>query len=135
MVALAVGGSGPVGTMVLMTRFYERSCGEKGLAPPDALRHAQQWVRDATRAELQENFPGVEASSASTGARRVGCGRAPYCSECHTSGRASPTWAPERTNEAERRAIAVTQLCPGGGWQKLARSDHFRSAHSSARLE
>jgi CHAT domain-containing protein len=51
-----------VSTMVLMTRFYEL-WRRGGLAPPDALRTAQQWARDTTRDELHTSFPDVSALS------------------------------------------------------------------------
>jgi len=38
-------------TAILMERFY-RLWREEGLAPAHALRQAQQWLRDATTAEL-----------------------------------------------------------------------------------
>jgi CHAT domain-containing protein len=67
-------------TMVLMTRFYELWRGD-GLAPFEALRRAQQWVRDATRAELQASFPGVEALSGApvpSAARRLWARTRPF---------------------------------------------------------
>ena len=42
-------------TMLLMFRFYDLWCGE-GLPPSEALRTAQQWVRDTTNSEKAEYF-------------------------------------------------------------------------------
>jgi CHAT domain-containing protein len=46
-------------TMVLVTRFYELWRG--GLTPAEALRRAQQWVRDANNGEKHDRFPDVPA--------------------------------------------------------------------------
>ncbi len=54
-------------TMMLMAMFYEYWRGE-GLAIPEALRKAQQWVRDTTNAEKQAYF---EAELAKAGMLRM----------------------------------------------------------------
>ena len=46
------------GTLALMSRVYELWRLD-GLAPGEALRRAQQWVRDASNAELRERFGDV----------------------------------------------------------------------------
>ncbi|MGK5173094.1 CHAT domain-containing protein [Geodermatophilus sp. CPCC 205761] len=43
-------------TMALMVRFYELWRAD-GLDPAEALRRAQQWVRDSTNAEKRDRFP------------------------------------------------------------------------------
>jgi CHAT domain-containing protein/tetratricopeptide (TPR) repeat protein len=43
-------------TMALMVRFYEFWRAD-GLDPAEALRRAQQWVRDSTNAEKRDRFP------------------------------------------------------------------------------
>jgi CHAT domain-containing protein len=58
---MQVGAAGVVGslwlvddlaTSLLMAKFYDLHLGGGGLEPPTALRQAQAWVREVTRAEL-----------------------------------------------------------------------------------
>ena len=51
-----------VDAMILMTRFYEE-WREEGMHPAQALRAAQQWVRDSTNAAIHERFPTETAMS------------------------------------------------------------------------
>jgi CHAT domain-containing protein/tetratricopeptide (TPR) repeat protein len=46
-----------LGTMMLMVRFYEL-WKRDGLAPPEALRQAQFWVRDTSNGEKARHFKG-----------------------------------------------------------------------------
>jgi tetratricopeptide (TPR) repeat protein len=46
-----------VSTAVLLTRFYELWGGEEKLDPPEALRRAQLWLRDAPNREKRDRFP------------------------------------------------------------------------------
>src|SRR5437868_15535210 len=57
---MALGAAGVLGTLwpvddrataLLIAKFYELHLGQ-GLAPPAALKRAQAWLREATRAEL-----------------------------------------------------------------------------------
>jgi len=57
-------------TAVLMGRFYQL-WQRDGLQPAEALRRAQQWVRDATNAEKQAAFPDVPALAAPKGSAAV----------------------------------------------------------------
>jgi tetratricopeptide (TPR) repeat protein len=47
-----------LGTLALMSRFYELWRAD-GLPPAVSLRRAQQWVREASNADLRERFPDV----------------------------------------------------------------------------
>ncbi|GAA1932295.1 CHAT domain-containing protein [Streptantibioticus ferralitis] len=51
-----------IATALLMARFYQL-CGHEGLLPPEALRQAQRWVRDATNAEKAEAVPSYGRSA------------------------------------------------------------------------
>jgi tetratricopeptide (TPR) repeat protein len=53
-------------TMALMIGFFEH-WRRDGLEPADALRCAQQWIRDATNGEKQAAFPDVPALAAPAG--------------------------------------------------------------------
>ena len=60
-------------TMALMARFYELWRSD-GLDPPEALRRAQQWVRDAPNGAKRDRYPDVEELSGNrvpTKARRL----------------------------------------------------------------
>jgi CHAT domain-containing protein len=46
-------------TALLMARFYEFWQLE-GHDPPEALRRAQLWLRDATNAQIAEHFPSLD---------------------------------------------------------------------------
>jgi len=50
-------------TAVLMTRFH-RGLRVEGLAPPDSLRAAQQWVRDSTTGAIAAEFHPASAREA-----------------------------------------------------------------------
>jgi CHAT domain-containing protein len=45
-----------------MARFYELWRSD-GLDPPEALRRAQQWVRDAPNGAKRDRYPDVEELS------------------------------------------------------------------------
>lgn len=45
-----------ISTMMLMARFYDLWRKEPGLEPPEALRQAQQWVRDTTNRDKVSYF-------------------------------------------------------------------------------
>jgi hypothetical protein len=75
-------------TMVLMARFYElwRS---NGIHPPEALRQAQRWLRDATNAQLHSYFsesPGLTARNYGDAAQIGGEESRPFAHEHY--------WAP-----------------------------------------
>ncbi|MBV9024937.1 MAG: CHAT domain-containing protein [Streptomycetaceae bacterium] len=61
-----------IATALLMTRFYQL-CHDDSLAPPEALRRAQRWLRDATNDEKAAVFPsyGALAEGRSPLARRM----------------------------------------------------------------
>ncbi len=54
-VAASLWSVSDISTMMLMARFYELWRNE-GLKPPEALRQAQQWVRDTTNGEKADHF-------------------------------------------------------------------------------
>jgi len=65
---LQAGAAGVVGslwpvddavTSTLMARFYQLWRGD-GIAPEEALRQAQRWVRDTSLRTKQEAFPGID---------------------------------------------------------------------------
>jgi CHAT domain-containing protein len=69
---LQAGASGVIGslwrvgdeaTALLMRRFY-RGWLEEALEPAEALRRAQRWVRDATRADHAAEIPQLFADAA-----------------------------------------------------------------------
>jgi CHAT domain-containing protein len=57
-------------TAVLMGRFYQL-WHRDGLHPAEALRRAQQWLRDATNAEKQAAFPGIPVLAPPRGSAAV----------------------------------------------------------------
>jgi len=54
-----------VSTMMLMTHFYELWRG-RDLAPAEALRQAQRWLRDSTNGAKLRRFPGIPELAAGT---------------------------------------------------------------------
>lgn len=50
-------------TAMLMGRFYDLWRGGEGLHPAEALRRAQQWVRDSTNDEKAHAFPAIASIS------------------------------------------------------------------------
>ena len=54
-VAASLWSVSDISTMMLMARFYELWRHE-GLKPPEALRQAQQWVRDTTSQQKAKYF-------------------------------------------------------------------------------
>jgi CHAT domain-containing protein len=55
-----------ISTSLLMVRFYQL-WRQNGLAPAEALRRAQQWIRDSTNGEKQAAFPDIPALAGPTG--------------------------------------------------------------------
>lgn len=65
-------------TAVLMAMFYELWLVD-GLAPSEALRQAQRWVRDAANGEIAARFPALVAAPAGGDrARRLWAAARPY---------------------------------------------------------
>jgi len=56
-------------TALLMVRFYEHWRTD-GMPAPEALRHAQQWLRDATNEELLRLYPDLLAAEVPAGGLR-----------------------------------------------------------------